>query len=764
MPEIDPGYALRLQEYIDAEQWEQAADELESLLRLNDGAWVLRSETEQKLGTYRHFVSSSEYAQQWLSIAPAPLLAIYRARVDSVVNRWWEDELADREVIASRIVRQALFSNRGEEALLWLAATAHERGEFFESLALLERLTKQSRLTREESRLAHCYRFGPIWLAWRRIPTDERTSELFDAMTDSAKPLPLIPTIRDPRTPIADVWARRIWLAIQQGSLEQARVEMEILRTLAPNARGSMPAHEGTWLEVFSQMLDKNDSDTQVLLPPTTSQQWPQLGNDLGRSNQTGEHFDQSPPDLAGEAAWSIRIPPQYSEQERLASKSTSLLTASTRRPTYFPIVFDDCVFVNQPGGLRAFQLTKGQPRWPLESEDDLDELRSGLFWEYENSASTGDGEQFVVGAPVFAMSSADEIVFARVGSPLTGTRNLERHTPAKIIAMDSREQASLLSGFPMSPAAPYSEFSGCPISDGESMYVVQRKSSRDRSRVTFTLVSYQLVSGGAGERLRVNWKRRLCDAETSMRTGWDERTQEFLTLVEGVLYVNSNAGVIAAFDAETGTPRWLVEYPRVLGEPSQGTASQRFANPCVVVGDLVVVAPADTADVMAIDRATGALIWSQTLPGIDSIVGITRAHVIGSGAGLVWLGRYNGVEYTSFPRRIARGAATHGGRFHPRGWGRAIHAPPYVLWPTRDNLYVFRDSPRSVQGADRRTWYEPELARRINLTVRKATGGNLLLANRMLLIAGSEQLWAFPLVPLHGNLESSPHLQFSED
>lgn len=757
VPEIDPGHAIRLREYLAAEQWDQAADELESMLQMTDSAWVLRAETQQKSGIYRSRISSHEYAQQWLSVAPPPLLQVFQRRINAAADRWWNDDRIDRESAAKRIVRHALFSDRGEEALLWLAATHQERGEFFAADVLLERLLSTSRLATIDGRLADGYLSEPIWLAWRSLPSDQRNMQRLEDMTESAETLPVLARLRTPKIAPADVWARRIWLSIQDGDLERAVVQLQILSVIGPDARGELMGREGSWLELLTAALARESESARALAKLSSAAEgWPQLGHDLRRTNQSIDHEIETHFDIAGEPAWWIRLSSEHKDDDSTVIRPTLMVT-NDRPPTYFPIVLDECVFLNQPGEVRALELSSGLPRWPLGTAIDSDRSQSGAFWETDVPRVEDGQARAVVGLPVHAMSSAGEFVFARVGNPVTGTRSNDRRAAAQIVAFNWREQARLLSGFPFSPVGARVEFSGCPISDGSSMYVVQRKSSADSSRVAFSLVSYRLVAAGAEYGLQINWERRLCESETQASVGTDDVTQEFLTLADGVLYVNSNAGVVAAFTADTGTPLWLVEYPRTQNAASGTTASHpRFANPCVVARDLVIVAPADTSDVMAFDRLTGSLAWSRTLAGVDAIVGVTPEYVIGGGQGLVWLGRYDGIEYTSFPRRIARGAASDAVRLSPRGFGRAIHAGAYILWPTRDELYIFGETPRSVQGADRRTWYEPDVARRINLATRQASGGNLVLANGVLLIAGTDRLWAFRLAPFDADLKST--------
>ncbi len=84
----------------------------------------------------------------------------------------------------------------------------------------------------------------------------------------------------------------------------------------------------------------------------------------------------------------------------------------------------------------------------------------------------------------------------------------------------------------------------------------------------------------------------------------------------DGVLYYGTNLGIVAAIDALLGTPIWATAYDV---EPIPSTyfwyeAPRRwptFQNgPPVIAGDLLVIAPTDSTQLMAIDRKSGAVRW----------------------------------------------------------------------------------------------------------------------------------------------------------
>jgi hypothetical protein len=74
-----------------------------------------------------------------------------------------------------------------------------------------------------------------------------------------------------------------------------------------------------------------------------------------------------------------------------------------------------------------------------------------------------------------------------------------------------------------------------------------------------------------------------------------------------------------------------------------------------------------------------------------------------------------------------------------PSGYGRGILAGHHLYWPTRESILVF-DQRITEQETD----WRPRVVREIGLAGQRLTGGNLVLANETLLIAGADRLTAW--------------------
>jgi outer membrane protein assembly factor BamB len=273
-------------------------------------------------------------------------------------------------------------------------------------------------------------------------------------------------------------------------------------------------------------------------------------------------------------------------------------------------------------------------------------------------------------------------------------------------------------------------------LGDGSQLYVALRR--RDQVRSESYVACFDAQQG------RLLWRQFLCATETRSGQRSPEPTHNLLTLDEDTLYYNTNQGVVAALRAGTGEIRWLTTYPRTPRGSSLGGegGGHRFRHltPCMVHRDLVLVAAADCQRIFALDAMTGHPLWMTVegeATGAVHLLGVGEDRVLASGDSLYWLDLYTGRLVGQFPS--PRFAASGHARVAPRGAGRGILAGRHVYWPTRDAVYVLRQqTERTPRG------WEPVLDRVIPLHPGGASGGNLLLAEGVLLIAAADRLYAF--------------------
>ena len=151
----------------------------------------------------------------------------------------------------------------------------------------------------------------------------------------------------------------------------------------------------------------------------------------------------------------------------------------------------------------------------------------------------------------------------------------------------------------------------------------------------TYGVRAFDAVSG------RVLWDTALCRLApgrftTGVAVARRNRIRSFTSppvLHQGVLYYNTNAGAVAALNARSGRVKWVMLYPYW---PPVHDAASRFGSRSwwlrgphlpllpmgwfnqrpLVLGENVIVAPADSPCLMSIDRASGKVAWTYARSG----------------------------------------------------------------------------------------------------------------------------------------------------
>ena len=116
--------------------------------------------------------------------------------------------------------------------------------------------------------------------------------------------------------------------------------------------------------------------------------------------------------------------------------------------------------------------------------------------------------------------------------------------------------------------------------------------------------------------------------------------------VADGRVFVTTNAGAIAALDAETGEPIWGYQYDSKINVASQRymrssvysgrTAVWMPGNPVIVSRGLVVCLPADSESVLVLDAETGRPKWSKSRRNQFDLTAIDADRILLSGQGLL--------------------------------------------------------------------------------------------------------------------------------
>jgi outer membrane protein assembly factor BamB len=317
---------------------------------------------------------------------------------------------------------------------------------------------------------------------------------------------------------------------------------------------------------------------------------------------------------------------------------------------------------------------------------------------------------------PRYSLTVSGDRLYAKMGSAVT-SRPRESSSAGGdgyLISLDLAAQGRLL--WKTSPPPGWA-FEGAPLADASNVYVAMRRSE---------VQPHSYVACFDAEDGQLRWRQFVCGADTPSRGSIPEITYNLLTLHRDTLYVNTNLGGVAALNTRDGQLQWLTLYPRTLkgdlGKPGPYTC--RDLTPCLYDRGTLLVAPADSRWLFAIDAATGQILW-QGGPEVDGVVhllGVSGENLIASGDRIYWISL----------KAPEQGRVTHvwpDGDEKP-GYGRGILAGDCVWWPTREKIYQFDQASGRLKKA-------------FDLVPRGITGGNLLVAGGRMLIAASQELVA---------------------
>ncbi len=118
--------------------------------------------------------------------------------------------------------------------------------------------------------------------------------------------------------------------------------------------------------------------------------------------------------------------------------------------------------------------------------------------------------------------------------------------------------------------------------------------------------------------------------------------------VADGRVYVLTNTGVLAAYEADTGQPMWAYQYESVLGNGVAYLQRSRVrphppANPVLAVNGRVIFLPADSQQVIALSGDNGKALWQADRQDQDDLTGIDENRVLISGDRLIVLSTADG-------------------------------------------------------------------------------------------------------------------------
>ena len=740
--------------FLTERQWEEAVDAIRRGMEGESGRFVQIDDPALPDG-FQRLIPLREFCQWQLAALyqSAPeALAHYRSLADPLAEQWYRQATDERdERLFGQLVSDAFATTVGDDALLKLGDGALARGEYARARCYYSRIGPNLSVPTAAVELLKVRPAVPAWRALRHIDWNVQWKELAPHFNGDYQRF----EESYPDTDLAadEVRARLVLVSILEGAQERAGAELELFRRLHPEARGTLAGREGNLAELLAALAAQARSWPAV----HRSANWETFAGNPARDGQASE-----PIDPAGKPRWVFDLPRLTSDRDVIGSGRLRVADDMKGLLSYFPIVVGNIVLVRADVSgqsyVAALDLRTGQRRWQV----DAPRGPSGLTqpndegeapWEVSDAHA---GLLRHVGVARYTLTASGNQLFARMGSPVTapparGVAQILAKTQGFLMGYDLATEGKPLEGFPIRPQSGEWSFEGTPLTDRGRLYVVMRQIEQGRCQIH--VACFALATSGtplddarddSRPTGRMLWRTKVCSAGSLGTGDFAELSHQLLTLDEGTLFLNTNLGVVAALDAEGGAVRWLCKYPRATFRSEDPDRHDdhffRDLTPCLPAGDQIIIAPADCERLFALDRCSGRLVWT-TEPGVAAdvvhLLGTSGDWLLASGDRLYWIDLHSGEVKARFPN------APNLGPMHaapsPRGLGRGLLAGDNVYWPTREAIYVFRQTPaRTAAGL------EPVAVREISLISRGATGGNLVFAGGTLLIASGEKLYAF--------------------
>lgn len=742
----------------------QGTDAVEALLRgvQEEPTRLVPTEMALAVPGFKRLVPLALYGQHqlasWVWEAPEAL-AHYRSVSDGLAETWYREGVARQDrAMLKQVVRRAFASRWADDALLALGDLALLRGDLDGAREAWQAISPGFRVSAQAAAALGVAPGCPWWVVLRGFDAGAWPPALTPLLRSAFQPqaLPGLPagTYPDSDLDLAAVAARLTLASLLKREEVRSRTEQALLAHWFPGAEGEMGGRRGRWTD----LLDELREASHHWQPPRQDPDWPALGGDAARGKVLRADRD-------GQASltprWSHPWPRLVAPREMLGQQQVRVAEDRGALLSYFPIVVGRQVLVQEPRedgtAVVALDLATGRVQWEWRVPGGA--VLSGE--KVERSSAGPRGRSLDVhreltrhrGVARYVLESDGRRLFFRSGSPVTVPTSRRAglwltSEQGRWEGLDLQAEGRQLEGFPFVPPSREWTLEAIPLSDGHRLYGVLRRLEGGRCQLfvaAWDLPTAPRTATGwdTSQPAPPVWQTRI--GTTAPGGGEiDQLTHLLLTLQAGRLFLNTQAGAVAALDAEDGQLLWLVRYPRAELETPHPDRPQRHrfrdVTPCLAAGEWVIAAPADCDRLFAIAAASGELAWT-TPPGVaDDVVhllGVEEDLLLASGDRLYWIDAPTGRILTSFPPGALGGVEQ--AAIFPRGMGRGLIAGKRVYWPTREAIYVF-----SVQPAATPVGPQPHLVERIELGRYGGTGGHLLSAEGWLLVATGEQLVAY--------------------
>lgn len=633
--------------------WDEALDFIDELASGADAGLV---ELEEDL-----FVPLPARCQHLLASLPAEGLAAYRERGDATAKVWLDEALAGRDLAGlQRVADSALATSHSGAALGAMADLLLEQGEYEAARDALRRITPlavgpSGRDIEQELRgidlAKHGQEVAQIWLSAERPARFNRI------------PIPAEqPQADQPILSPEQVFCRLVIASIRELDFERAAREIELLNTIWPDATGTIAGREGILGELLEAILQsaRGWPDPQAALAFTVPSP---LGVHWEQTIDPGQPSDPTRPPGPSPAR-----PPFFFQGPGMQGIQTMPNRNRNPRASAATVVGDIAV-IRAGSKLFGLKLATGEraiSRTGLLFEDPDTEVSPPVAGRQNARILGGQDPRFMLqlGIQANRMNLGFASVFRNVAPPTALGSIVYLQTPTggeadRLIGIDLARDAAL--DFSADPP-PEQAFAGPPCPAGERLVVATVGVGVRRE---IGVACYARSNG------RLLWRRPLCVAPLS-----DSGVVGPIgvTVREGLCFVNTGVGAVAAVDVHNGTCRWLRRYARTP-RPLRSVAT-------LFVGrGAVFAAPEDGQDLFALDGFTGETLWQRPRGSEDcTLLGVVEGVLCAAGEHAYGYDVHTGRLRYRWPE---------GERPGLRGRSAGCLAGREVFWPTSVGLYT---------------------------------------------------------------------------
>lgn len=367
---------------------------------------------------------------------------------------------------------------------------------------------------------------------------------------------------------------------------------------------------------------------------------------------------DQYSLQRAGEFSWTI--PAQYDDFATTAASATSDVEYADavdylrRLPLLDPQLADDNIFVRMNGRIFAFDALSLLPRWSVSEQT----TTIGGPPTSTRDRAPADAARIVANPLAHTLQTAFDRLYSIESVPQEPEANMQfgwggmNPTPGVnlLVARDPQTGSVLWElGADRRHSLFQVAFQDRPVAVGENICVVyQRKDDLEIARLdpatgdvlqTATVIGPPTYFSTRGGRVSI-------------------------TADDSTIYVSTGNGVLAAVDGHTLRWRWATKYPSLL-TPLRGRRWWNRNNSLppefglqrpVIAGDLVIFAPADAEQIIAVDRFTGRVRWQlDNRAAYPAIVGAVPRGLVLVGHAVTCIALENGrdIRWRSVPLEI---------------------------------------------------------------------------------------------------------------